>query len=313
VPYDVDDARAFTYEVRDDDGALANASTVVLTLTKPDGSTSTPAITSTGIGTYQSDAVLFDLAGTWLGRWTSTGIRTAETFQFDVRAQTRHIVSTDETREHLNDPTMTAASSAKLETYVAAATKTIESLCDKVLPTRLTEVRATAGAVAVAVSNRHVVSVESVHEGANGVLTALTEDDFATASGPYGYRRDGALIYRTAYGEDTTFAAGTKLRVVYTAGLDPIPEEVRLATLELIRFWWQPSQLGMVNDAGYAVTSPSSTGALSVNGWLVPNAVLALLADYRSTKRIRDLKTPGAATATVTFNPQRGGLYHGRV
>jgi hypothetical protein len=78
--YDVGDQPTFEHEVRDADGTLTTA-TVVLTMTDPSGSTSTPSVTTPSTGLYVA-IVTLDEAGTWFGVWTASGnVVSVDTFQ----------------------------------------------------------------------------------------------------------------------------------------------------------------------------------------------------------------------------------------
>jgi hypothetical protein len=86
LAYDVGDATVATYEVRDDEGTLTNADTVVLTVTKPDLTTDAPTVANppTTTGEYEAAVYLFATAGRYRFRWVTTNPNTAETFVVDV-------------------------------------------------------------------------------------------------------------------------------------------------------------------------------------------------------------------------------------
>jgi hypothetical protein len=46
MPYDIGDSVSLAWDVKDSAGVLANATTVTLTVTLPDGTTATPAVTN---------------------------------------------------------------------------------------------------------------------------------------------------------------------------------------------------------------------------------------------------------------------------
>ncbi|MEE3918194.1 hypothetical protein V2I01_04855 [Micromonospora sp. BRA006-A] len=58
-------------EVRDEQGNLSNAD-VALTLTKPDGTTASPAVDNPLFGVYTAQ-VTYDQAGDWLRVWQVSG------------------------------------------------------------------------------------------------------------------------------------------------------------------------------------------------------------------------------------------------
>ena len=82
--YDLGDGVPLEYLVYNRAGTLTNA-TVTLTVTAPDGTTSTPDITNSATGTYQAQ-VTADQAGVWLAAWAASGtIVDATQVTWDVR------------------------------------------------------------------------------------------------------------------------------------------------------------------------------------------------------------------------------------
>jgi hypothetical protein len=69
--------------VKDVGGTLVNASTVTVTFTRPDATTSSPTVTNDSIGIYHSDMTL-NQAGTWSVAESSTGVVTAGNTTFTV-------------------------------------------------------------------------------------------------------------------------------------------------------------------------------------------------------------------------------------
>nr|MDT0658028.1 hypothetical protein [Micromonospora sp. DSM 115978] len=68
---DVGDRIAIRHEVRDPDGTLT-AATVAVTVTAPDGTTSTPSVTTGSTGLYDA-AFTVDEVGAWRWDWTVSG------------------------------------------------------------------------------------------------------------------------------------------------------------------------------------------------------------------------------------------------
>jgi hypothetical protein len=82
--YDLGDAVTLTTTVVDTDGTATNT-TMVLTLTAPDGTSSTPSISNPTTGTYTA-VVTPDQVGTWLFNWAGTGaVVVADSGQFTVQ------------------------------------------------------------------------------------------------------------------------------------------------------------------------------------------------------------------------------------
>jgi hypothetical protein len=83
-PYDIGDEITVRHEVRDPDtGGLTDAATVVATLTAPDATTSSPAVTTDATGLYEATFTV-DQAGTWQLKWADTDPTGVSWDVFDV-------------------------------------------------------------------------------------------------------------------------------------------------------------------------------------------------------------------------------------
>ncbi len=108
---DIGDKVTLTFEVRVA-GVLTNATTKTIVVTKPDGTTLSPAptITSPSTGLYSAD-VYPDAAGEWLYRWAAFdagGLAMAardDFFMVEVALTSTYYISVDELREELADST----------------------------------------------------------------------------------------------------------------------------------------------------------------------------------------------------------------
>lgn len=81
--YDVGDAATLTTSVYSSAGALTDA-TVVLTITAPDATVTTPTVTHASTGVYTA-TITVTLAGVWFYTWTVSGTVTAvDSGQFDA-------------------------------------------------------------------------------------------------------------------------------------------------------------------------------------------------------------------------------------
>ena len=126
--YDLGDSVKLTFLVTVD-GTPTDA-TVAITVTKPDGSTTSPSITPGPTGTYT--AVLApDQAGPWLFRWTAVGAATtAEDGQFTVQANLAATlyVTVQEVREHLGD-TGGTVDAGQLEAKIRGVSRAVDRWC----------------------------------------------------------------------------------------------------------------------------------------------------------------------------------------
>jgi len=118
--YDVGDAIALTYEVRDDEGNLATAATVTLTVTKPDLTEATPTVTSTETGIYEA-GYLFAALGRHRFRWVSTLPNTAETFELDAAGTGSALPTLTEVKDYL-DSTQAGLSATFSDAVIQAST-----------------------------------------------------------------------------------------------------------------------------------------------------------------------------------------------
>lgn len=115
-------------DVTDASGNLANASTVILTITLPDGTTTSPAVANppASTGHYQVP-YLTSQPGRHVVRWVTTGPNTAYTDVFDVsEAQTPSILSLADIRTTLGYDPLTTGDDKELREKLAAITKAVE-------------------------------------------------------------------------------------------------------------------------------------------------------------------------------------------
>ena len=70
--YDLGDVASLGITIKDAAGNLANATSVVATITTPDGTTSTPTVVNTSTGLYDVSYTP-STSGRYLIRWVATG------------------------------------------------------------------------------------------------------------------------------------------------------------------------------------------------------------------------------------------------
>lgn len=108
-PYDIGDGVSLSTPLTTPGGALITGATVVVALTRPDGTTFTPAptVTESPPGTYTTSVFVVDQANQWLAKWTATGPTTAVHWStFLVRANPAYtdappLATADELRTYL--------------------------------------------------------------------------------------------------------------------------------------------------------------------------------------------------------------------
>lgn len=103
MAYDLGDVVPLAVSIRNTAGALADATAVVLTLTLPDGTTATPAVTHVSTGVYAADYTP-TAAGLHAARWVATGTNASSYDDvFEVRSTgPRWIVSLADAKAVLN-------------------------------------------------------------------------------------------------------------------------------------------------------------------------------------------------------------------
>jgi hypothetical protein len=117
--------------ITDATSALTDA-TVVLTVTAPDGTVSTPAVNHPSTGTYNAD-VTFDQPGDWLRVWSTTGaVVSSNVDQVHVIAPTLRIVGLAEVKEHGN--ITSTNSDSELLDFIGTAQQMIEDLVGPTVP-----------------------------------------------------------------------------------------------------------------------------------------------------------------------------------
>jgi hypothetical protein len=262
-------------------GAVA----VTLTVTDPNGQTTTPAAGSQGGGTYAAVVPAVSTPGVWLYRWTATGpgVGYAAEGQFAVRpAGLEQLVDIAGVRAHLNIPQFTTTSDDELQGFILAAGDIARDICGPLIPEQHTQTF--DGGTGTVVPDWHpVLSVLSVTEYYGLYGFALTEQPLGSQMNAFSYTVDyqtGEITRRTFGAQAAVFAAGSKnIRVVYSSGRTAVPWSVRLGALELIRHLWQMTQQGR-GRGGRGALDTGGDGHVPT-GFAVPDRVLELWAPFR--------------------------------
>jgi hypothetical protein len=131
--YDLGDSVKLTFLVQAGDPLVPTNATVVLTVTAPDGTTSTPATNNPATGTYNA-AVAATQAGLWLYRWVATGAATtAEDGQFYVQAAAAANVYTTlaEMKASLSIPATDTQDDDDLQDAIGVASRAVSADCKR--------------------------------------------------------------------------------------------------------------------------------------------------------------------------------------
>ena len=192
------------------------------------------------------------------------------------------IVTVAEAKTHLNIPASDTSQDTEIQGFIDAAQPLIEDITGPVATASHTEYF-DGGCSTIVLSWLPVVSVTSVTEYYGLSTFPLTNQPLGSQTDAFGYTLDaatGQITRRTFGGEAAQFAAGAKnVKVVYTAGLNSTPGNVRLAALELIRHLWQQSQQGgRPRFGGNAILDGENHVPI---GFALPDRVVELLAPNR--------------------------------
>lgn len=258
---DLGDLVPLTVTITDASSTPTNASSVVLTVTLPDGTTLTPSVTNPAAGVYACDYPT-TVAGRHLARWVSTGPQAAYTDAFDVSTSNpAYIVSLRDVKAQTNITNTT--SDEELRPFVAAATRVIERHLKQAVARRTITEEVAANGLAVLTWNPVValVSVQSV----DGSVTWNVSTLHVTTAGV------------------VTCVSGTRLtgrlNVSYIAGMSIIPEDYTSAALIIVQHLWETQRgaSGTVRAGGLGDTLAMPRSGSSGIGYAIPNRALELL------------------------------------
>jgi hypothetical protein len=284
---DLGDFVVLTFNVRDASGALADAGAAVLTVTLPDASTSTPAVTHTATGVYTATFTTTQ-AGRHAVRWVATGANAqAYTDVFNVSpAAPGLIISLADARLGLGLTTGATAKDDDLRSAILGATPIMEDLVGPILSRSCDEWH-DGGAPTVRLLQAPCLSVATVVESWGTFTRTLTAQPLdGTGFDAYGYTVDlnDGILQRRVSGQSGIFNPGRRnIHVTYVAGRTVISENILKATRRLVRhFWQQEQQTPPRPDLSAPESTPMTT---TPSGFAVPQVVVDLCAG--------DLRTVG--------------------
>lgn len=235
MAYDLGDPVTLTINIKDSSGTLANATTVTLYVTAPDGTTTSAVISPTSTGVY-TNTLTPNTAGRYLIRWVATGSNaSAYTDVFDINDPTElPLVSLADIKTYLNITSTT--SDEELRQFILEASDIAERLTGRQLRRKtLTEtyngsdaVSPYRGKMALRLLKIPVISITSVVE--NG----LTLDPSVYTLSP-----DSGILYRGSTLWRQPWLPGEQnITVTYVAG-DPTNVTAHKLVKELTRHLWR--------------------------------------------------------------------------
>ena len=259
MPYDLSDSVPIAVDVKDSAGAPANAASVTLTITLPDGTTTSPTVTNppTVTGEYRYTYVP-TVVGRHAWRFVATTPNTAYQDVFEVRETVSpSLLSLADAKAHLNITSTTYDD--ELREYLEAATKIVEDYVGPIVR-RTHTARVCGYRRAIPLPHTQVTAVTAVTQVSDG-SSPITLSDLAvnTTAGIVSYKNGGTI----GYGD---------LDITYTVGRSYVEPNWTLAAKIIVKHNWD-TQLGNLpsiqgDSAGYVVTG---------SGYLVPYRALSLL------------------------------------
>ncbi|MFF5001703.1 hypothetical protein ACFY3G_02650 [Streptomyces phaeochromogenes] len=261
MPYDLGATARLTAVCRDPGGALVTASTAVVTVTLPDGTTATPAAAETPtVGTYEADYVT-EQAGRHTVRWLFTGPAHAYTDALDVREEAPPTVLALADAKNLLKK-RTADDDGAIRFWNEAATRAVEHFVGPVVVRTVTEDQRVGVVATVALRKAPALELVSVTALRTGGVTYDVGD--LTLDGSLG------IVSRTSGG-----SLYGPLRFVYRAGRIIIPGNITAAAQLILQHLWR-TQAGPgrpqrgVDD--YDVSEP-----IPGLGYAIPNRAVQLM------------------------------------
>jgi hypothetical protein len=199
------------------------------------------------------------MAGRWFIRWTSSVVVGASSDVVDVwPTDPRFIVSLDDARAALNMPASTPAGALDdLRLYIAAATPVMEDIVGTIVVKTVSQKVPKGWSYAALWEKPNTIS-SVVYEDLTTVPASLYKADLASGLVTFGY----------GVGQDVT--------ITYTTGNALVSQNVRLATRELIRHWWQIGKQGARPGMGQGIQQAAE--AWTPSGFAVPKRVIELCA-----------------------------------
>ncbi len=256
---DVGDVATLTGHVRTSAGVLANATAVTCTVTQPDTTTTTVALSNTATGTYTGGFTVSQ-PGRHRVRWVATGANAgAYPDVFDAfPANPRFLISLADLRDVLNLAADNTTHDEELRLYLAAATLVIEDIDRTYLPETKTYTTS-GGRSGIVLPDTDITAV-----------TSVTNDGATLDADSYKVDTSSGIVYAAT----GNLPAGiVNLTVTYTVGTGVVPANVRMAARELCRHWWQRSQ----QSTRPAFGGVGDTDAVYIAGYAVPNFVVGML------------------------------------
>jgi hypothetical protein len=282
--FDSGDVVPLTVNIRDANGALANATAVTLTITLPDGTTTSPAPANPSVGLYQADYVTV-MEGRHVVRWVATGNNaSAYTDSFDVRpADPPLIMSLSAAKAALNLPGTETGDDEELRSLIEAVTATVEAYRGEVIAGRpisepisvrddgmcgIDGVYARGGGYWAGRSSRRLIFTRTPILSVTSITRPLDGVTWTSAD---------LVIVDATSGVVSTYGAPFygDLVASYVAGYQVVPANFTEAAKIILKHLWQTQQTPGMGSRVFG--GEDVTGGLAGLGFAIPNRAAELL------------------------------------
>jgi uncharacterized phiE125 gp8 family phage protein len=262
---DLGDLLPLRIKVKDAAGALANATTVTVTVTRPDGTTSTPAVANPSTGIYDASSAF--AATTQRGRhtavWVATGANaSAFTTVYHVTDPAASIIGLAAAQAFLR--VFTDSDQDAVRSVVEAASEVVEAYTARTWRRRtVVETHNGAGCALV------------LREYPQHSITGVVENGVTLTGGDYVLDGTAGILYRGTGTSRRDWYPGVGTVVVnYEAGPAVVPEAVTDAVLQVTRVLWEQRR-------GGTRQSDPATALYAEQRDLIPRATRMTLDGYR--------------------------------
>lgn len=269
MPFPLGSSVPLVTTIADPDGVPTNPASIVLTVTRPDGTVDTPTPVNTQTGTYAVDYIPVT-AGLYSVRWVTTGPALALTDVIDVRPATPGlIVSIADAKRKCKIPQDVTDHDDALRGYIETVTVAVEDhLHEAIVPRAVTEDIWVDWATEVALGTTPVISLTSVAtvDGVTSwnVADLVLDQSTGIVSGLPHVRPFHGLV-----------------RFVTRAGRLVIPPNYSTAALIIIEHLWQLAERPQVRNgapfAGGGYEDSMNTSYAGTMGFAIPNRALEIL------------------------------------
>ncbi|MGW0821832.1 hypothetical protein [Streptomyces sp. NPDC002845] len=266
MPFDLGATARLTAECRDPGGTLATAATAVVTVTLPDDTTATPAVTETSTGLYQADYVT-TMPGRHTVRWGWTSPAHAYTDVFDVQeAAPPAILSLADAKKHVN--ITGTRDDDELRFWNNATTRAVEFYTGPVIARSVTEDHD--------VGRTRVLALRQVPALSLTTVAAVLDSGTSYAVADLDLDGDTGIVRR----KDGGWLCGP-LRATYTAGRASIRENITAGARIILEHLWRTQRAGRRGGLAGGGDDYSVTEPIPGLGYAVPNRAVELLAPDR--------------------------------